>query len=148
MAGLSLGSDLAAIITLLREYQLRFVVYVIVVVGGPPYAETQGESLNLTISEPGPSTTTNVCAAVKCVVLLVSGRPLKLGLIFRKWMLPLLLGLLGLKARELLMCISETMDLQGSCRARTWFKTVDQLPRNFGYEQYAFSLRIWSHCWA
>ncbi|KAK9185449.1 hypothetical protein WN943_025805 [Citrus x changshan-huyou] len=86
-------------------------------VGAVDYlALTQGESLNLTISEPGPSTITNVCEAVKCVVLLVSGRPLNLGLMFRKWMLPLLLGLLGLKARELLMCISETMDLQGSCR--------------------------------
>ena len=35
--------------------------YAIVAVGEPPYAETNGDSLNLTIAEPGPSTITNVC---------------------------------------------------------------------------------------
>ncbi|KAL5575109.1 hypothetical protein UlMin_016808 [Ulmus minor] len=50
--------------------------YAIVVVGEPSYAETFGDSLNLTISEPGPSTIKNVCGAVKCVVVVISGRPI------------------------------------------------------------------------
>jgi hypothetical protein len=46
------------------------------VVGETPYAETAGDSLNLTIAEPGPSTILNVCGNVKCVVVTVSGRPI------------------------------------------------------------------------
>jgi hypothetical protein len=49
--------------------------YAIVIVGEPPYAETFGDSLNLTIAEPGPSTITNVCGSIQCVVVLVTGRP-------------------------------------------------------------------------
>ncbi|RWW52581.1 hypothetical protein BHE74_00040982 [Ensete ventricosum] len=49
--------------------------YAIVVVGEPPYSETAGDSLNLTIPEPGPSTIQSVCGAVKCVVVIISGRP-------------------------------------------------------------------------
>ncbi|KAL8505268.1 hypothetical protein ACS0TY_016485 [Phlomoides rotata] len=49
--------------------------YAIVVVGEPPYAETNGDSLNLTLPAPGPSIITNVCGSVKCVVVLVTGRP-------------------------------------------------------------------------
>ncbi|KAF3441178.1 hypothetical protein FNV43_RR15090 [Rhamnella rubrinervis] len=49
--------------------------YAIVVVGEHSYAETQGDNLNLTIPEPGPSTITNVCGSVKCVVVIISGRP-------------------------------------------------------------------------
>jgi hypothetical protein len=45
------------------------------VVGETPYAETAGDSLNLTIVEPGPSTILNVCGNVKCVVVIISGRP-------------------------------------------------------------------------
>ncbi|KAE8663130.1 syntaxin 131 family protein [Hibiscus syriacus] len=39
------------------------------------HMETQGDSLNLTIPHPGPSTITNLCGTVKCVVVVVSGRP-------------------------------------------------------------------------
>ncbi|TXG66357.1 hypothetical protein EZV62_007632 [Acer yangbiense] len=49
--------------------------YAIIVVGEHLYAETFGDNLNLTIPEPGPSTIYNVCGAVKCVVVVISGRP-------------------------------------------------------------------------
>ncbi|KAK2451134.1 beta-glucosidase BoGH3B [Trifolium repens] len=49
--------------------------YAIVVVGETPYAETKGDSLNLTISGNGTQTIINVCGGVKCVVVLVTGRP-------------------------------------------------------------------------
>ncbi|VVA34082.1 PREDICTED: beta-glucosidase [Prunus dulcis] len=45
-------------------------------VGEHPYAETFGDSLNLTIPDPGLSTITNVCGAVKCVVIVISGHPI------------------------------------------------------------------------
>ncbi|KAK6152209.1 hypothetical protein DH2020_014844 [Rehmannia glutinosa] len=49
--------------------------YAIVVVGELPYSETFGDNLNLTIPDPGLSIMTNVCASVKCVVVLITGRP-------------------------------------------------------------------------
>ncbi|KAL2900884.1 Lysosomal beta glucosidase [Bienertia sinuspersici] len=52
--------------------------YAIVVVGEHPYAETSGDSLNLTIADPGYSTITNVCGSIKCVVIVISGRPVVL----------------------------------------------------------------------
>ncbi|KAK6135719.1 hypothetical protein DH2020_030538 [Rehmannia glutinosa] len=50
--------------------------YAIVVVGESPYAEQYGDNLNLTIPEPGLSTMKNVCSRIKCVVVIISGRPL------------------------------------------------------------------------
>ncbi|XP_058211513.1 uncharacterized protein LOC131323684 [Rhododendron vialii] len=50
--------------------------YAIVVVGEVPYAETSGDSLTLTISDPGPTVIRNDCEAMKCGVVMVSGRPL------------------------------------------------------------------------
>ncbi|KAL0426637.1 UNVERIFIED_CONTAM: Beta-glucosidase BoGH3B [Sesamum latifolium] len=49
--------------------------YAIVVVGEVPYSETYGDSLNLTLPHPGPSIIKNICASTKCVVVLVTGRP-------------------------------------------------------------------------
>ncbi|KAL3347573.1 hypothetical protein AABB24_021307 [Solanum stoloniferum] len=49
--------------------------YVVVVVGENTYAEMNGDSSNLTIPDPGPSIIQNVCGAVKCVVVIISGRP-------------------------------------------------------------------------
>ncbi|KAL7116147.1 hypothetical protein ACP275_04G224500 [Erythranthe tilingii] len=49
--------------------------YAVVVVGEVPYAEMFGDSSNLTISEPGPTVISNVCGSIKCVVVVVSGRP-------------------------------------------------------------------------
>ncbi|KAE8683667.1 Detected protein of confused Function [Hibiscus syriacus] len=93
--GLS-GNDLAAGTTILRAFKNTVdpstqVVYsqnpdaefvrsgkfshAIVVVGEPSYAETNGDSLNLTISQPDRDTIYNVCGAVKCTVVLISGRP-------------------------------------------------------------------------
>ncbi|XP_026456526.1 uncharacterized protein LOC113357359 [Papaver somniferum] len=44
--------------------------------GEQPYAETTGDNLNLTIHEPGLSTMKNFCGSIKCVVVVIYGRPL------------------------------------------------------------------------
>ncbi|KAJ1410284.1 Glycoside hydrolase, family 3, N-terminal [Sesbania bispinosa] len=49
--------------------------YAIVVVGEKPYAETSGDSKNLTLSEPGGKIIKNVCVNTNCVVIVMSGRP-------------------------------------------------------------------------
>ncbi|KAL6327526.1 hypothetical protein AAG906_021613 [Vitis piasezkii] len=49
--------------------------FAIVVVGEYPYAESIGDSVSLTMVDPGTNVISNVCKAVKCVVVIISGRP-------------------------------------------------------------------------
>ncbi|OMO77085.1 hypothetical protein COLO4_25348 [Corchorus olitorius] len=109
--------------------------YAIVVVGEPAYAETFGDSLNLTISEPGPSTIYNVCGAVKCVVVVISGRPVvmqphlsSIDALVAAW-LP------GTEGQGVADVLFGDYGFTGKL-ARTWFKTVDQLPMNVGDPHY------------
>uniref|UniRef100_A0A5B7A030 Putative lysosomal beta glucosidase-like n=1 Tax=Davidia involucrata TaxID=16924 RepID=A0A5B7A030_DAVIN len=109
--------------------------YAIVVVGEPPYAETFGDSLNLTIPEPGPSTITNVCGAVQCVVIIISGRPVvikpylaTIGALVAAW-LP------GTEGQGVADVLFGEYGFSGKL-PHTWFKTVDQLPMNVGDPHY------------
>lgn len=109
--------------------------YAIVVVGERPYAETAGDSTNLTIPAPGPSIIKNVCKNVKCVVILISGRPLVIqpyiGMIdaFVAAWLP------GTEGQGVADVLYGNYGFTGKL-ARTWFKSVDQLPMNVGDKHY------------
>jgi beta-glucosidase len=48
--------------------------YAIVVVGEQPYAEIQGDNLNM--PAPYPALIKDTCSNVPCVVVMISGRPL------------------------------------------------------------------------
>ncbi|PKA52282.1 putative beta-D-xylosidase 6 [Apostasia shenzhenica] len=109
--------------------------YAIVAVGEVPYAETFGDNLNLTIRAPGPSIIQNVCTEIKCVVILISGRPLFItpyvdiiDAIVAAW-LP---GTEGFGMTDVLF---GDHGFTGKL-ARTWFKSVDQLPMNVGDRHY------------
>ncbi|KAL6966624.1 beta-glucosidase [Sarracenia purpurea var. burkii] len=109
--------------------------YAIVVVGETPYAEFNGDNTNLTIPEPGLSTINNVCGSVKCVVVLISGRPLviephlsSIDALIAAW-LP---GTEGQGVADLLF---GDYGFTGKL-PRTWFRTVDQLPMNVGDPDY------------
>ncbi|KAK9735105.1 hypothetical protein RND81_04G184600 [Saponaria officinalis] len=109
--------------------------YAIVVVGEPPYAETAGDSETLTLADPGPNVINNVCGALKCVVIIISGRPLviepympTIDTLIAAW-LP---GTEGQGVTDLLFGDHE---FSGKL-ARTWFRRVDQLPMNFGDPNY------------
>lgn len=106
--------------------------YAIVVVGEVPYAEISGDSSNLTIPEPGPTTIKNVCSAVRCVVVVVSGRPVviepyleQIDALVAAW-LPGSEGGPGL-----VDALFGDHGFTGKL-ARTWFRRVDQLPMNVG----------------
>uniref|UniRef100_A0ACD5WAC5 Uncharacterized protein n=1 Tax=Avena sativa TaxID=4498 RepID=A0ACD5WAC5_AVESA len=109
--------------------------YAIVVVGEPPYAETSGDNLNLTIPAPGPSVIQNVCKSIKCVVVLISSRPLVvepyIGVIdaFVAAWLP------GTEGQGVADVLFGDYGFSGKL-ARTWFKSVDQLPMNVGDKHY------------
>ncbi|GMN62722.1 hypothetical protein TIFTF001_031784 [Ficus carica] len=110
--------------------------HAIVVVGERPYAETNGDSLNLTLLEPGPSVITNVCRQVKCVVVVISGRPLMI-----EPYLPSIDALVAawLPGSEAGLGVADVLfgdyGFTGKL-PRTWFRTVDQLPLNVGDAPY------------
>ncbi|ESW33960.1 hypothetical protein PHAVU_001G112700 [Phaseolus vulgaris] len=109
--------------------------YAIVVVGEHPYAEMHGDNMNLTISDFGPETITNVCGAIKCVVIIISGRPLVIepyvGIIDA-----LVAGWLpGSEGQGVADVLYGEYGFTGKL-PRTWFKSVDQLPMNVGDPHY------------
>ncbi|KAF2299863.1 hypothetical protein GH714_004955 [Hevea brasiliensis] len=109
--------------------------YAIVVVGEPPYAEMAGDNLNLTIPEPGLSTITNVCGSVKCVVVIVSGRPLVIEPYLSRIDALVAAWLPGTEGQGVADVIFGDYGFTGKL-PRTWFKTVDQLPMNVGDDHY------------
>lgn len=105
--------------------------FAIVVVGEQPYAEGAGDNTNLTIPDEGISTIKNVCSEVKCLVILISGRPLVV-----EPYLPLMEAFVaawlpGTEGNGVTDVIFGDYDFVGSL-SRTWFKSADQLPMNFG----------------
>lgn len=109
--------------------------YAIVVVGETSYAEGYGDSSNLTIPEPGPTIITNVCRNVKCVVVLISGRPVVIEP-YLEWMNAVVAAWLpGTEGRGVSDVLFGDYGFTGKL-PRTWFKTVDQLPMNVGDQRY------------
>ncbi|KAK2975355.1 hypothetical protein RJ640_009709 [Escallonia rubra] len=109
--------------------------YAIVVVGEPPYSETNGDSMTLTIAEPGVSTISNVCGAVKCVVVIISGRPVVIEPYVPKMDALVAAWLPGTEGQGVADVLFGDYGFTGKL-ARTWFKTVDQLPMNVGDSHY------------
>ncbi|KDP39682.1 hypothetical protein JCGZ_02702 [Jatropha curcas] len=109
--------------------------YAIVVVGEHPYAETQGDSMNLTLSNPGPSTIQNVCGAVKCVVIVVSGRPVVMQPYVNSIEALVAAWLPGTEGQGVADVLFGDYGFTGKL-SRTWFKSVDQLPMNVGDRNY------------
>ncbi|XP_030542512.1 beta-glucosidase BoGH3B isoform X2 [Rhodamnia argentea] len=109
--------------------------YAIVVVGEHPYAETAGDSMTLTMADPGPTTITNVCEAVKCVVIVVSGRPLMIEPYISSIDALVAAWLPGTEGQGVADVLFGDYGFNGKL-PRTWFKSVDQLPMNFGDSHY------------
>lgn len=109
--------------------------YAIVVVGEEPYVETYGDSLNLTMSEPGPGTITNVCGAVKCAVVVISGRPIVIEPYMGSMDGLVAAWLPGSEGQGVADVMFGDYGFEGKL-ARTWFKNVEQLPMNVGDSHY------------
>ncbi|XP_027160432.1 uncharacterized protein LOC113761570 [Coffea eugenioides] len=109
--------------------------HAIVVVGETPYTEGAGDSLNLTIPEPGPSTIKNVCGSVKCVVVIISGRPVVVEPYLSSISALVAAWLPGTEGQGVAEVLFGDYGFTGKL-ARTWFKSVDQLPMNVGDPHY------------
>ncbi|XP_011094170.1 uncharacterized protein LOC105173942 [Sesamum indicum] len=109
--------------------------YAIVVVGEPPYAEGYGDSLNLTLPDPSYSIITNVCASLKCVVVLITGRPVVIQPYLAQIDALVAAWLPGSEGQGVADVLFGEYGFSGKL-PQTWFKTVDQLPMNVGDQQY------------
>ncbi|BBG96809.1 Glycosyl hydrolase family protein, partial [Prunus dulcis] len=109
--------------------------YAIVVVGEHPYAETSGDSMNLTMAEPGPSVISNVCESVKCIVIIISGRPIVIEPYISSIDALVAAWLPGTEGQGITDVLFGDHGFSGTL-PRTWFRTVDQLPMNFGDTHY------------
>lgn len=110
--------------------------YAIVVVGEPPYSETFGDSLNLTIPDSSISIIKNVCGGtVKCVVVLISGRPVVIQPYMDKMDALVAAWLPGTEGQGVADVLFGDYGFTGKL-SRTWFKSVDQLPMNVGDKHY------------
>ncbi|XP_072979628.1 uncharacterized protein [Typha angustifolia] len=109
--------------------------YAIVVVGEHPYAETLGDNLNLTIPEPGPNVIQNVCGSVKCVVVVISGRPLVIEPYMNTIDALVAAWLPGTEGQGVADVLFGDYVFSGKL-SRTWFRSVDQLPMNVGDSHY------------
>ncbi|KAG8367488.1 hypothetical protein BUALT_Bualt16G0077200 [Buddleja alternifolia] len=109
--------------------------YAIVVVGEPPYVEGSGDNLNLTIPEPGLRTMTNVCRSIKCIVVLILGRPLVIEPYLSSINALVAAWLPGTEGQGVADVLFGDYGFTGKL-PRTWFRTVDQLPMNVGDKHY------------
>nr|GLL43258.1 uncharacterized protein LOC109193047 [Ipomoea trifida]GMD61637.1 predicted protein [Ipomoea batatas] len=91
--------------------------------------------MDLTIPEPGPATITTVCENIKCVVVLISGRPLVLEPYLPKMDALVAAWLPGSEGQGVADVLFGDYEFTGKL-PRTWFKTVDQLPMNIGDSHY------------
>nr|CAB3498207.1 unnamed protein product [Digitaria exilis] len=109
--------------------------YAVVAVGEPPYAETAGDNQNLTVPSPGAEVIKDVCGVMKCVVLVVSGRPLVIHP-YVDYMDALVAAWLpGTEGQGVTDVLFGDYGFTGKL-PRTWFKSVDQLPMNYGDKRY------------
>ncbi|XP_042054169.1 beta-glucosidase BoGH3B-like isoform X2 [Salvia splendens] len=109
--------------------------YGVVVVGEVPYAEGSGDSLNLTLPEEGYRAIESVCRAVKCVVVLVTGRPVVMEPYMERIDALVAAWLPGSEGQGVADVLYGVHGFSGKL-PRTWFKTVDQLPLNVGDTPY------------
>ncbi|KAL2459036.1 putative cytosolic oligopeptidase A [Forsythia ovata] len=92
-------------------------------------------SKDLTIAEPGYSTITNVCEYVKCVVTIISGRPVVIEPYLEKMDALVAAWLPGTEGQGVADVLYGNYGFTGKL-ARTWMRTVDQLPMNVGDPHY------------
>ncbi|KAG2655767.1 beta-glucosidase BoGH3B-like [Panicum virgatum] len=119
----------------IQQNKARF-DYAIVVVGEPPYAEQFGDNLNLTIPEPGPAIIQNVCGSgIRCVVVLVSGRPLVVEPYIDAMDALVAAWLPGTEGQGVADVLFGDYGFTGKL-SRTWFRSVEQLPMNVGDAHY------------
>lgn len=90
-----------------------------------------GDSPTLEITDPGPAVINNVCGSVKCVVVIISGRPVVIEPYISSIDALVAAWLPGTEGQGVADVLFGDYGFTGKL-SKTWFKTVDQLPMNVG----------------
>lgn len=114
-----------------RAVALSNFSYAIVVVGEEPYSEYSGDSKDLRLSESGYGTISNVCGSVKCVVIIISGRPIVIEPYLDGIDALVAAWLPGTEGGGVADVLFGDYGFSGKL-PRTWFRRVEQLPMNEG----------------
>ena len=88
-----------------------------------------------TIPDPGPKTIQNICKAIKCVVVVISGRPVVIEPYLATMDALVAAWLPGSEGQGVADVLFGDYGFTGKL-ARTWFKRPDQLPMNYGDPNY------------
>ncbi|XP_028791048.1 uncharacterized protein LOC114746938 [Neltuma alba] len=108
--------------------------YAILLVGEMPYAEIAGDSRNLTIAG-NEGVITDVCINTKCVVVVISGRPVVMEPFVRFANAIVAAWLPGTEGQGVADVLFGDYGFTGKL-PQTWFKSPDQLPMNVGDPHY------------
>lgn len=87
------------------------------------------------MADPGPNVIHNVCGTVKCVVVMISGRPIVIEPYLSSIDALVAAWLPGSEGQGVTDVLYGDYGFSGKL-SRTWFKTVDQLPMNVGDSHY------------
>ncbi|EOA20117.1 hypothetical protein CARUB_v10000396mg [Capsella rubella] len=109
--------------------------YAIIAVGEPPYAETAGDSDKLTMLDPGPAIISSTCQAVKCVVVVISGRPLVMEPYVASIEALVAAWLPGTEGQGITDALFGDHGFSGKLPV-TWFRNTEQLPMSYGDSHY------------
>ncbi|MEX1295755.1 MAG: glycoside hydrolase family 3 protein [Candidatus Limnocylindrales bacterium] len=107
----------------------------VVVVGETPYAEGQGDDLLLTLSDADVETVETVCAAMPCVVVLISGRPMVITDLLPLTDAFVAAWLPGTEGQGVADVLFGDVDFSGTLPL-TWPREMSQLPINVGDDEY------------
>ena len=91
--------------------------------------------MTLTMADPGPTVISNVCQSVKCVVVIISGRPIVIEPYLSSIDALVAAWLPGTEGQGIADVLFGDYGSTGKL-PRTWFRTVDQLPMNYGDPDY------------
>lgn len=103
----------------------------VIIVGEPSYEEGTGDDTRLTIPEQGIRTINEVCGTTKCVVILISGRPLVIEPYLSSIDALVAAWFPGTEGQGVADVLFGDYGFTGKL-PRTWFRSVDQLPMNVG----------------
>ncbi|GEM48737.1 glycoside hydrolase family 3 protein [Deinococcus cellulosilyticus] len=107
----------------------------VVVVGERPYAEGQGDKMDLGLGDGDRRAIQNVCSAMKCVVVVVSGRPMILTDDLPRMNALVAAWLPGSEGQGVADVLFGDHNFTGKLPI-TWPRSMDQLPINVGDAKY------------
>jgi beta-glucosidase len=107
----------------------------VVIVGERPYAESTGDSSDLELSPTAEASVKSVCKAMKCIVILVTGRPVQITSWVSGAQAIVAAWLPGTEGAGVADVLFGDAKFTGKL-PMTWFRSVNQLPINVGDKTY------------